>query len=674
MKGRNLILIISCLILLTSVNTFAGVVNVNCGTVNIDVSNPGTDSEVTCTAPDGRHAIEYKVETQDLISGNYLHIEFTGAAFTGAAVKACENATNALVGSASPSAGERLLNLRLNVGVGVGNFVYLTSGTCGGAENQSLKLLKQLNSLPGGATVKITAISDGNIPLDTPGSASVFSLTGSCNTQSYYPNVHNFDKAGGSKSFSISSSHTASGSTTQCLWYASAVEERYWNAATNAYDYRNADWVTINNWSGVGSGTISYSVGAYNNVGSRLARIKVFGDKFFYITQIGPTQSMLTVTKTGTGVGSVIANPGTLNWSDNVGTAEYTEGTQVTLTATPSTGTNFWGWTGDCSGSSNTCVLTLSTSKSVNAIFYSQSSSCNYTIEPLSKGFGKAGGTGRFLIKAPTDAGCLNQDEEWTVVSDATGNWVKFANDCNQNVCYSNSFSGRGSGVVSYKVSENTNATDRSSQISTSISPQTYSIQQSGSGCGSCNVSFTDVPSNSWAKDYIDAIACAGITVGCGTNLFCPNDYVTNGQFSAFLLRAMEGEPPDLYCLNGGGWFLDNPIGYVFCNYIRRLAELSILNECTNGYFCPNSFINRATIAEYVSKGLGHNLDDNYCIGGSPFIDVSISHPQCKYIKKLYEIGIISGCGGGRFCPEDLATRAEMAKILYLAFLQQKCL
>ncbi|MCX8070818.1 MAG: S-layer homology domain-containing protein, partial [Thermodesulfovibrionales bacterium] len=663
--------------LLTAIDTFAGEVYVNCGAANnsiqINVSNPGTDSEVTCTAPAGRHAIEYKVGTQNLITVNLLSIEFTGAAFTNAFVRACVNSTDSEISTAIPSPGTTTLNLMLNGGVNVGNYVYLTSGTCGGAGNASFNVLKQLNNFPGSAKVKITAFSGVNSPLDTSGNATIFSLTGSCNNKSFSPTVHNFNYSGGNKSFSISSATSSASNATQCLWYASAVQEKYWDSAAGNYAYRNADWVTVNNWSGVGSGTISYSVGAYNNIGSRWARIVLFGDQYFYITQIGPTQSMLTVTKTGTGTGNVTANPGTLNWSQNVGSAEYTQGTQVTLTATPSSGSTFWGWTGDCSGSSNTCIVTLDSSRSVNAIFYSATSNCNYTIEPLSKGFGKAGGTGKFSVKSPTDSQCLNQDENWTVVSDSTGNWVQFANDCNQSICYSNTFSGRGNGVVTYKVSQNTATNDRTSQISTSISPQTFSIQQSGSNCSSCNISFIDVPTNFWARDYINAIACAGITVGCGTNLFCPNDYVTNGQFAAFLLRAMEGEPPDLYCYNGGGWFLDNPIGFVFCNYIRRLAELNILKECTNGYFCPNNFINRATIAEYVSKGLGHILNDNYCSSGSPFSDVGITHPQCKYIKKLYELGIITGCGGGRFCPNDFATRAEMAKFIYMAFLQQKC-
>ncbi len=678
MRASGLLRFILCSVLLATMYAFAAEVYVNCGTVNgtigIDVSNPGTDSAVNCTAPAGRHAIEYKVKSQSLISGNLLNVKFTGAAFNGSQVNVCAN-TNppTTVATAIPPSGTTIYNFLIGNTVLVDAYIYLTSDTCGGTANGTLTLLKQLNNLPGGANVKISAFASGNIPLDAPGSANLFSLTGSCNVKSFSPSVHNFDHLGGTKTINIASTNGSAGNTTNCLWYASDVQEKYWDSSAGNYAYRTPDWVTINNWSGVGSGTISYNVAAFNNIGSRRASIVLFGSSNFYITQVGLDQSNLAVTKTGTGTGDVTASPGTLSWSDNVGTASYISGTQVTLTATATGGSVFWGWTGDCSGTSNTCVLSLDTSKSVNAIFYSPSSNCNYTIEPLTKKFGKTKGTGRFSVKKPTDTQCETTDQDWVVVNDASGNWVQFAYDCGQNICYSNTFSGRGNQVVTYRVLENQTGSNRASQISTSLSPQTYSVQQSGSTCTSCDITFTDVPSNHWAKDYINAIACAGITVGCGPNIFCPDNYVTNGQFTAFLLRSMEGEPPDLYCYNGGGWFLDNQIGYVFCNYTRRLAELGIIRECTNGYFCPNNFINRATIAEYVTKGLGYSLDDNYCSSGSPFNDVSPSHPQCKYIKKLYELGIITGCGGGMFCPNDLATRAEMAKFLYMAFLRQSC-
>ena len=52
------------------------------------------------------------------------------------------------------------------------------------------------------------------------------------------------------------------------------------------------------------------------------------------------------------------------------GTTSYDASTQVTVTATPASGYNFSGWSGDCSGSGS-CVVTMDGDKSVTAKFTS---------------------------------------------------------------------------------------------------------------------------------------------------------------------------------------------------------------------------------------------------------------------------------------------------------------
>ncbi|KJU84554.1 cell wall/surface repeat-containing protein [Candidatus Magnetobacterium bavaricum] len=70
----------------------------------------------------------------------------------------------------------------------------------------------------------------------------------------------------------------------------------------------------------------------------------------------------ITVTKSGTGTGSVTADTGTLSWSGNTGTTTYTSGTDVTLTATADDNSYVASWSDDCSGSTltwpgSTCSL-----------------------------------------------------------------------------------------------------------------------------------------------------------------------------------------------------------------------------------------------------------------------------------------------------------------------------
>jgi len=80
----------------------------------------------------------------------------------------------------------------------------------------------------------------------------------------------------------------------------------------------------------------------------------------------------LMVNKTGTGDGTVTSTDGRIDCGTSC-TASYPGGTTVTLTATPSQGSIFGGWSG-CDGVSGaTCTVTLgSGSKSITAVFNAQ--------------------------------------------------------------------------------------------------------------------------------------------------------------------------------------------------------------------------------------------------------------------------------------------------------------
>ena len=82
-----------------------------------------------------------------------------------------------------------------------------------------------------------------------------------------------------------------------------------------------------------------------------------------------PVQSYaLTVTKDGTGSGTVTSDPAGINCGSDC-TNTYNSGTNVTLTATPATGSTFAGWSGGgCSGT-GTCTVTMDQAKTVTATF-----------------------------------------------------------------------------------------------------------------------------------------------------------------------------------------------------------------------------------------------------------------------------------------------------------------
>ncbi len=75
----------------------------------------------------------------------------------------------------------------------------------------------------------------------------------------------------------------------------------------------------------------------------------------------------LTVTRGGTGQGSVTGTPGAINCGTSCN-ADYETGTRVTLTATAAAGSTFTGFGGGCTGTAP-CVVTVDRAKTVTATF-----------------------------------------------------------------------------------------------------------------------------------------------------------------------------------------------------------------------------------------------------------------------------------------------------------------
>lgn len=86
----------------------------------------------------------------------------------------------------------------------------------------------------------------------------------------------------------------------------------------------------------------------------------------------GATGSQFTLQIGRSNVGTVTGTPAGVDRALNCGSAcsaKFAAGTAVTLTATPPAGKQFVGWGGACSGTGNTCTVTVSANLSVQANF-----------------------------------------------------------------------------------------------------------------------------------------------------------------------------------------------------------------------------------------------------------------------------------------------------------------
>ena len=89
----------------------------------------------------------------------------------------------------------------------------------------------------------------------------------------------------------------------------------------------------------------------------------------------------LTVTKMGSGSGRVTSNAAGIDCGTICG-ATFTSGEVVTLTAMPTRASVFAGWSGACTGTSQTCEVALSTDQSVAATFQAKPALSRLSVSP----------------------------------------------------------------------------------------------------------------------------------------------------------------------------------------------------------------------------------------------------------------------------------------------------
>jgi hypothetical protein len=174
----------------------------------------------------------------------------------------------------------------------------------------------------------------------------------------------------------------------------------------------------------------------------------------------GIDMDTLTAVEAGTGGGALSA--GGLTCSGASCTGEYAYGTSVVVTAIPSAGSAFTGWTNCDSVSGNACTVAMTANRRVIANF---ASDCTYSISPTTETFTSKGGSFKIGVTATGAASCVSP----TVTSDAA--WIgaslsSFANN---------------KGTVVVTASQNNAGTERVGVVT--IWQKTLNVAQTGVPC-----------------------------------------------------------------------------------------------------------------------------------------------------------------------------------------------
>lgn len=116
--------------------------------------------------------------------------------------------------------------------------------------------------------------------------------------------------------------------------------------------------------------------------------------------------------------------------------------------------------------------------------------------------------------------------------------------------------------------------------------------------------------------------------------------------------------------LASGKTFSDVSPKNVYFEIIHEMRDQNIISGYEDGTFRPSEVITRKHAAALVSRAQKLPVTDPFV----KFKDVSENNPNFNDIKKLQQAGIFAPDSKGNFNPNQPLTRAEMAKVLTIAF------
>jgi hypothetical protein len=115
--------------------------------------------------------------------------------------------------------------------------------------------------------------------------------------------------------------------------------------------------------------------------------------------------------------------------------------------------------------------------------------------------------------------------------------------------------------------------------------------------------------------------------------------------------------------------FPDVPVTSGFCRWVEELARRGVVTGCGGGNYCPTAPATREQMAVFVLRTLDPALQPPPCVAGAAaFDDVPASSGFCRWIEELLRRGVVTGCGGGDYCPAADVTREQMSVFLAVTF------
>ena len=188
---------------------------------------------------------------------------------------------------------------------------------------------------------------------------------------------------------------------------------------------------------------------------------------------------------------------------------------------------------------------------------------------------------------------------------------------------------------------------------------------------------FADVLFGHWAFRQIAACVDAGIVTGYSDGTYLPSVPVTRDQMAVYISRALAGGDSNVPAI--GQYPIPSFTDVGADNWAYRYIEYAAANEVVQGYtggdYQPNVTVTRDQMAVYIARAIVTPTGEAGLVGYTPpptpsFPDVASSFWAYKHIEYLAEPEreVVKGYDDGKYHPEKLVTRDQMAVYIQRAF------
>ncbi len=173
---------------------------------------------------------------------------------------------------------------------------------------------------------------------------------------------------------------------------------------------------------------------------------------------------------------------------------------------------------------------------------------------------------------------------------------------------------------------------------------------------------FGDVPAESAHRPAIDCVASWGVARGLTDTTFGPAVAVNRGQMATFVVNAMLRSGDERLPQPTKDWFTDDQGSPHEAN-INRLAEAGIVAGRSPGVYAPTAPVTRGAMAKFLVASYQYTSNQLLEDGVNYFSD-ALSSPFGRNINAAASQRLVTGYSDGRYRPDDLVRRDQMASFL----------